>query len=715
VATLVLSTVGTVLGGPVGGAIGALIGQAIDQAIFGRRGPRVGDLGVQTSSYGTHVPRVYGTMRIAGSVIWATDLVQSAATSGAKGQPDTTYSYAVSFAVALASRPLMSVKRIWADGKLIRDEDEVFKVPTTFRFYEGSENQAIDPLIGSIEGIANTPAYRGLALAVFENLELAEFGNRIPFLTFEVSADEVPPSVELILGDATAGLIACSAPRTVVGYAAYGRTLKSGIESLVDSFAVELVDDGARLRSPGSSAAVVVSDEELGSSADAGEQYRIEREQRPIAQLPAHVRVAYYDPARDYQTGEARASAGDIYGSDEQVELAAVMDAGQGKSLAQQLLARRWANRDKLTVRLPPKYLALEPGARVELALTPPRWVVERCTVDRFGVVVELTPSWLPLVAVAGGSGRVIQGSAVGMQDAQLALIDAPDVFEPTTQPTFLLAASSQSAGWKSIRVDVAAGTQTLSCRTAARKTVLGSALSVLSAGNAHLLDSVASVDVELIDHEQWLTSCDDEALVGGGNLAILGGELIQFGDALPLGAGRFRLGRLVRGRGGTEWAMTEHGPGEPFALIERDALQPVALPAWLIGSSLGATLSGPANGASASIAAFAGESCRPLSPVRLQSAITSAGALELAWTRRSRRGWAWIDQVDAPLGETREQYRITVEGTLGSLELTSDQPTAVIAAADLVQVGSGPATIEVRQIGDLGASRPATSTITIS
>ena len=51
-ATLVLSTVGSALGGPVGGAIGALIGQSIDQQILGpgTRGPRVGDLTVQTSS-----------------------------------------------------------------------------------------------------------------------------------------------------------------------------------------------------------------------------------------------------------------------------------------------------------------------------------------------------------------------------------------------------------------------------------------------------------------------------------------------------------------------------------------------------------------------------------------------------------------------------------------------------------------------------------------
>ena len=86
-ATLVLSTVGTVLGGPVGGAIGALIGQSLDEQLLApaNRGPRLGDLSVQSSSYGTQVPRIYGTMRVAGSVAWATDLIESGETTGAKG------------------------------------------------------------------------------------------------------------------------------------------------------------------------------------------------------------------------------------------------------------------------------------------------------------------------------------------------------------------------------------------------------------------------------------------------------------------------------------------------------------------------------------------------------------------------------------------------------------------------------------------------------
>ena len=70
-ATLVLSTVGTALAGPIGGLLGSLVGQSIDQQLMGggpRKGPRLGDLSIQASAYGRPVPRIYGTMRVAGTM-----------------------------------------------------------------------------------------------------------------------------------------------------------------------------------------------------------------------------------------------------------------------------------------------------------------------------------------------------------------------------------------------------------------------------------------------------------------------------------------------------------------------------------------------------------------------------------------------------------------------------------------------------------------------
>jgi hypothetical protein len=142
-ATVVLTAVGSYFGGPIGGAIGSAIGQQIDGAIFGngkpREGPRLKELQVQTSSYGTQVPAIFGAMRVAGTVIWSTDLIERRTKSGGgKGRPSTIeYSYSVSFAIALSSRPLARIGRIWANGNLLRGAAGDFKTETGFRFYNG--------------------------------------------------------------------------------------------------------------------------------------------------------------------------------------------------------------------------------------------------------------------------------------------------------------------------------------------------------------------------------------------------------------------------------------------------------------------------------------------------------------------------------------------------------------------------------------------------
>ena len=713
-ATLVLSTVGTVLGGPVGSAIGALIGQSIDQELLApvRRGPRVGDLSVQTSSYGTQIPRIYGTMRVAGSVVWATDLVEQANTDGAKGQPDVTYSYTVSMAVAVSSRRAKSIRRIWADGKLLRGVADDFKVGTKFRFYDGSEDQVIDPFIGSLEGIANTPAYRGLALAVFEDLELAEFGNRIPFLTFEVEADQEPPTVGLVLSDASENTITAESARALGGYAAYGRSIKEAVRPLVDSFGVDLFDDGQVLRPAMPGAPLPVALDELGNSADEQTAPRVHREQIPARAVPAALRLTYYDPARDYQTGEARASTAEQSGGDTQQDLPCVLTARDAKALAQEMLARAWSSRDQLTLRLPPEDLPLEPGSEIDLPLSPSRWKLETITIEGFVPVAQLSPAISSAAAVPADAGRIVSNTDSVTGALTIALLDIPNVLGlALNEPNLVLAASTTGNGWKRRPVEIEFAGQRIATETARGKSLLGRALSVLLPSATDLVDEQNNVEVELVDSDQWLTNCNDEALAGGENLAIIGGEIFQFGTVDSLGEGRFRLSRLLRGRGGTEWACAEHAVGDVFCLIRPGTLQPILLPNW----SLGATFSASSGGDASTSTQLEGEALRPPSPINLAAQRQLNGDLSVTWTRRSRQGFAWVDGIDAPLGEGREQYRIVITGSQNGLESIVDEPAIIIAGSIVSNLGSGPAMISVRQIGDLATSRSTELSITLS
>jgi hypothetical protein len=135
--------------------------------------------------------------------------------------------------------------------------------------------------------------------------------------------------------------------------------------------------------------------------------------------------------------------------------------------------------------------------------------------------------------------------------------------------------------------------------RTAPRKSLLGSATTILSAAEPTVIDMTNTVEVLLIDADQWLTSCDEDAISSGANLALIGGELLQFADVTPLGGGCFRLAHLMRGRAGTESAIAGHAVGDVFCLIDAGSLQSIPLPITSIGTEVTA---GVAGGSSSSL-----------------------------------------------------------------------------------------------------------------
>ena len=150
-------------------------------------GARLDNLRITASTEGAVIPRVFGRMRMGGNIVWATDFreeTRSSRQGGGKGggpKVETTeYLYYASFAVALCEGEITDLGRIWADGKPLDTSGIVL------RWYPGSETQEPDPFIAATVGAAATPAYRGTAYVVFEDLPLSDYGNRLPQLSFKV-------------------------------------------------------------------------------------------------------------------------------------------------------------------------------------------------------------------------------------------------------------------------------------------------------------------------------------------------------------------------------------------------------------------------------------------------------------------------------------------------------------------------------------------------
>lgn len=203
----------TSIGWTIGGMLGnALMGGPDDVTLPAQFGPRLSDLKVQTSTYGNVIPRGYGTVRIAGNIIWAAPLTEHATTvtvssgGGGKGggggggatQSQTTYSYTADCAIAICDTlhlpdgEIIGIRKVWANGHLIYDvgdDSNLFSViasTSAMTIYTGSSTQTADPTIAAAVGAANTPAYRRTAYVVFNDFAVEAYGNRIPNFEFEV-------------------------------------------------------------------------------------------------------------------------------------------------------------------------------------------------------------------------------------------------------------------------------------------------------------------------------------------------------------------------------------------------------------------------------------------------------------------------------------------------------------------------------------------------
>lgn len=254
-----LTAIGSYFGGPIGGAVGAFAGNILlpnelpDQHI---EGPRLADLKVTTSAYGQPLRIVYNNMRLAGNVIWSTDIQETAHTStqnvggkGGGGQDvsTTTYTHSVSFFVAFCEGPGTALSRIWANGKLIYDNRASSSVQSLLTsvsgvgrmtFYDGNASQKPDALMVAKNGDA--PAYRGITGIFFQDMQLDGYGNRIPNIEAEIYAGGSVQYLETAI-DNTA---------QIAGFAQQGTLCDDGLLMVVGDANSDGTFDGLYLLEP---------------------------------------------------------------------------------------------------------------------------------------------------------------------------------------------------------------------------------------------------------------------------------------------------------------------------------------------------------------------------------------------------------------------------------------------------------------------------------
>lgn len=720
-ATLLFSAIGTALGGPLGGALGALAGRQLDSAIIGsgnREGPRLRELAVTTSSYGAPLPRHFGRMRVAGTIIWSTDLIEHRdKTGGGKGRPSvTTYSYSASFAVALASRPILGIGRIWADGNLLRGAAGDLKTGGGLRIYTGQGDQPADPLMVAAEGAGRCPAFRGLAYAVLDNLDLADFGNRIPALTFEIVADDAPLSLNLLTEDVinhadTAMALPGLAGLSCDGPLADTLTVLDPVWPMdCDACADRLIIGGERLQTAPLTlppAAASMNGNDFGASTG----FRRSRTAAPPN--PARI-LRYYDVDRDYQPGLQRTSGEARAHEPRTTELPAAMGAGDALRLITAAASRdSWA-RESLSWRSAALDPAIAPGSVVAVPELAGLWRVSEWEWRENGVELllhRMAPGDTANAGAIADPGRSNPPADLIASPTAIAAFELPwDGTGSADQIALFAALSSTNAGWSgaALFADQGDGALLPLGPGGRLRSIMGQALTILPPASPLLFDRHSSVVVQLIAPDLPLAGADGRQLAMGANRALLGQEIIQFAKAVPLGDGRWRLEQLLRGRGGTETAIGTHAAGDRFVLLDGSA---VILDPALVGTQPGTQIAAIGRGDSAPVTASLigrGRSLRPLSPVHPRSRTLPNGDLSLGWTRRARGAWLWNDGVDAPLQEQAEAYEVSFgppAAPIARWDVTAPQITLPAAERAALAASLPGGTFHVRQRGSYAMS----------
>ncbi len=719
-ATLILSAAGTAIAGPIGGSIGSLIGSQIDASLFGppdREGPRLSELKVTTSSYGAPISRHFGRMRTAGTIIWATDLKEtSEKVGGGKGSPSTkTFSYSSSFAVALASRPIASVGRIWADGNLLRGAAGDLKVGGQMRVYTGTGNQQPDPLIVSAEE-TEAPGFRGFAYCVFEELQLADFGNRIPALTFEVIADNGDVSLtELVVPAAADVTIGRSLP-ALEGYSDDGGSLIETLASIDRLYPLAsnagndrlLLGDGDPTGAPVATLPEAIVDRQGDSFG--GTSGRAQRTRADETGIPAGLR--YYDVGRDFQAGLQRAGGRASPGRNRIIEFPGALQAANAKALADNAAQRAKWSQDRLAYRIAQIDPRIAPGDVVALPGKPGKWRIEAWEWRENGLELEL----LRLPNRKGVTSPTATGRSLGKPD-NIATPTLLEAFELPWDGTgssdkrhVYVAASSATSGWTgaALYADGVGGLDPIGS-TGSQRSVLGKTLQPLPAKPTVLIDRHSRLVVELASADQMLESRTIEDLAQGANRALVGQEIVQFAEAEHLGSGKWQLSTLIRGRGGSEDVALRGSPaGSRFVLLDGT---PLKLDPTQLGQSATIAAIGLADADPViSEIALDGTSLRPLTPVHPKIEVQSGGSLSLCWTRRSRGAWSWSSTVEVPLNEQTEAYEVGLGDTDAPvLAWQTTSPALLLdpATMDLLQRQHSGKSLWVRQIGTFARSHP--------
>jgi hypothetical protein len=181
--------------------------------------------------------------------------------------------------------------------------------------------------------------------------------------------------------------------------------------------------------------------------------------------------------------------------------------------------------------------------------------------------------------------------------------------------------------------------------------------------------------------------------------MAVIGDEILYFRDATLNTDGTYTLRGFLRGRRGSEYAMSGHAVGDRFVLVDPTKFVRVTQSTADIGieKQYKAVTSGMSI-ADVTAQPFTnlGVGLMPYAPVLLGGGRDASNNATLTWVRRNRISGELRNNVDVPMSEATEAYEVDIYssssyGTVVRTITGLTSPTASYSAANQTADGLTP------------------------
>lgn len=758
------------IGGAIGGIVGGVVGSYVDPVEV--RGPRLDDLRVMSSAYGQTIPLIYGTNnRIAGNVIWSSGLKEhSDKESAGKGGGNTitNYTYSADIAIGIGSGPCSGLRRIWANGKLLWDINNEYSSPTypyvawsmandgtlpsinvaSIAFYPGNDTQLPDPTIEANLGVGETPAYRGTCYVVLTGLQLADYGNSIPNLEFELDG-LAPRNVGDVLRDLCDrsnlsvdeyAVHPMLSTIPIMGYnIAQSDNVLAAITPLLAAYFVDCAEQYGAIRfvprGRGPLATLQLGDLAAGDRQDGGEpRIPLTTTRSPDHALPREASITYRDPELDYQTNTQRASR--AYGDAAtklNVSLPVVLDKGLARMVADRILWEAWAARTRAQFSTSERFGFLYPSDVFVLPVAQRHelFIMQSAQRGDNGQIDVVALSNDPFVydgSTDGSSGILPPNEMREVGDTFVYVFNAPILFHDDTDTGFNMAVDAVSSGWRGGQMFRSTnGVVFSSIGSTGVRTTTGTVAVALPAGPTGVFDDKNTIDVVLhyVDHE--LESVGDAELWAGNNGFFLGrsdgsgGEVIQFANAQLLSSNpkTYRLSGLLRGRRATEHEVANHVTDEIFVLLEQDLVKRLnyGVTDWYVRRWYKGVSIYQYEPDVTDVQEFVnrGERAMCRSPVFANASRDGSNNLTVSWYRRIRGYTQLWGTGPLPLDEPVEKYEVDIIKANSVVRtITVSSPAVTYSAANQAADGvSGAIKLRIYQISGIhGRGHPLEITV---